>query len=92
MFRSQKSKSLKVQRETVRILAGSQLASAQGGGRVGFDGPIQSGATVAHTGCINDCLSGGVGTGVSQSAPGACPPVLTGPSIIVNPFPSLREP
>jgi hypothetical protein len=33
MFRSQsKSKSLKVQRETVRILAVSQLASAQGGG------------------------------------------------------------
>jgi hypothetical protein len=44
MFRSQsKSKSLKVQRETVRVLAGSHLASAQGGATV-FNGGV-GGAT-----------------------------------------------
>jgi hypothetical protein len=82
MFRSQsKSKSLKVQRETVRILAVSQLASAQGGGFA----QAQPG-TMVYTeivcprppqfDTIND---------VSQSAPGGCGPQLPSGSIIINP-------
>jgi hypothetical protein len=66
MFRSQKSKSLKVQRETVRILAGSQLASAQGGGM--FEGATAACeiATRQNT-CPNPQLGGATnGTGVSQ--------------------------
>jgi hypothetical protein len=92
MFRSQsKSKSLKIQRETVRVLAGSQLASAQGGGPFVFDGPVIIITGGNNSACLADCLGGGVSGGPSMSAPGSCPPG-GGPSIIVNPFPSLREP
>jgi hypothetical protein len=84
MFRSQsKSKSLKVQRETVRVLSGSQLVSAQGGGfgigrQVGFDLSERIACPLPpQIDTSND---------ISMSA-GGCGPQIPGPSIIVNPWP-----
>jgi hypothetical protein len=85
MFRSQsKSKSLKVQRETVRILAGAELSAAQGG--AGF-GNVTVGTVVVTVdeNCPRPPDINGP-TGRSMSAPGnGCGPQIPGPSIIINP-------
>lgn len=71
MFRSQsKSKSLKVQRETVRVLSASALESAQGGTFQGATAACEI-ATRQAT-CPNPQLSGGQGTGQSLTAAGGC--------------------
>jgi hypothetical protein len=72
MFRSQKSKSLKVQRETVRVLAGSQLASAQGGTlQVGgrFEG-VTGDCQVLTQGQACTQLGGNNDTTISRTAAG----------------------
>jgi hypothetical protein len=80
MFRSQsKSKSLKVQRETVRVLAGSQLAAAQGGG-FGNQGPFVATEEVCPAPPQIDLPNN-----ISHIVPGACGPQIPGRSVVVNP-------
>jgi hypothetical protein len=82
MFRSQsKSKSLKVQRETVRVLVGSQLASAQGGGF----GQAGQGTMVFSDDACPAPPQIDLPNNVSNVAPGACGPQIPGRSIIINP-------
>jgi hypothetical protein len=85
MFRSQsksKSKSLRVQRETLRTLGGAELGAAQGGGaQVGQRAFFTQDATCPR---IPDIQL----PNVSMTAPGnGCGGQLPSISIIVNPLP-----
>ena len=87
MFRSQsKSKSLKLQRETVRVLAGSQLASAQGGGGILIGNIVNPPVVVTRN---IDCPSlpdVQPPDNISRNA-NACGNTFPSISIIVNPLP-----
>jgi hypothetical protein len=69
MFRIQsKSKSLKLQRETVRVISASALSAVQGGTIVGAPGTVQQLTQGdGQNGCVPQ-LSGGAGTGRSWGA------------------------
>jgi hypothetical protein len=90
MFRSKsKSKSLKVQRETIRVLAGSQLTFAQGGTLT--PGTIQ---VVTYREGQNGCspqIGGGNGSSESNLFIG-CEGGILETSGLINPRPIIGRP